>query len=80
MARFYLSEGIHIVPPHCQAPNANAYVERWVRTVREECLDKVLIINQPHLRRTMREYTQYDNCARPHQRINRQIPIPKLIP
>ena len=47
-----------------------------MRTVRVECLDKILIINQPHLHRTMRKYTQYYNQARPHQGINQQIPIP----
>ena len=70
------SEGIHVIPTPYQAPNANAYAERWVRTVREECVGKLLIINQTHLCRTMREYTQYYNRARPHQGFNQQIPIP----
>ena len=61
-----------------RAPNANAFAERWIRSVREECLDKVLIINQTHLRRVMRDYIEFFNMARPHQGIEQQIPIPKV--
>jgi len=43
-------------------------------------VDKILIINQSHLRRILREYSQYYNRARPHQGINQQTPIPKPIP
>jgi transposase InsO family protein len=60
-----------------RAPNANAYAERWIRSVREECLDKLLIINQAHLRRVMREYVEFFNTARPHQGIDQQIPNPR---
>jgi hypothetical protein len=45
--------------------------------VREECLDKLLIINQAHLRRVMRGYIEYFNTARPHQGLDQQIPVPK---
>ena len=55
------------------APNANAYAERWVRTARDECLDKLLIINQAHLRRVMREFIAYYNTARPHQGIDNEL-------
>lgn len=58
-----------------QAPNANAYAEHWVRTVREECLDKLLAINQEHLQRMMKTYIKHYNQARPHQRIDQQTPI-----
>jgi putative transposase len=53
----FRSAGIKVIPTPCRAPNANAYAERWIRSVREAWLDKVLIINQAHLRRVMREYT-----------------------
>lgn len=59
-----------MIPISHHAPNANAYAERWIRSVREECLDKVLIINQAHLRRAMREYIVFFNTARPHQEID----------
>jgi putative transposase len=59
-----------------QAPNANSYAERWVRTVREECLDYLLILNEAHLQRVLGEYIGYYNVARPHQGIGQQTPIP----
>lgn len=66
-----------LFPPY-RAPNANAYAERWIRSVREECLDKLLIINQAHLRRVMREYISFFNTARPHQGLAQQIPVSKI--
>jgi putative transposase len=72
----FQSEGIEVLPTPYQAPNANAYAERWIRSIREECLDKLLIINQAHLRHVMREYVGFFNKARPHQGLEQQIPIP----
>jgi putative transposase len=72
----FRSAGIHVIPIPHHAPNANVYAERWIRSVREECLDKVLIINQAHLRHVMREYVAFFNTARPHQGIDQRIPIP----
>jgi putative transposase len=46
----FQSEGTHIIQTPYWAPNANAFSERWVRTVREECLDQLLILNETHLR------------------------------
>jgi transposase InsO family protein len=73
----FRSEGIDVIPTPVRAPNANAFMERWIRSVREECLDKVLIINEAHLRRVMRDYVEFVNTARPHQNLDQQIPIPK---
>ncbi len=76
----FRAEGVDVIrTPYC-APNANAHIERWIRSVREECLDKVLIINQTHLRRVMREYVQFFNTARPHQGIDQQMPISGAAP
>lgn len=71
----FRAEGIDVIPTPYRAPNANVYAERWIRSVREECLDKLLIINQTHLRRVMREYIEFFITARPHQGIEQQIPI-----
>jgi putative transposase len=72
----FRSAGIHVITiSHC-APNANALAERWIHSVREECLDLVLISNQAHLRSVMHEYVAFFNTARPHQGVNQQIPIP----
>jgi putative transposase len=48
--------------------------ERWVRSVREECLDHLLIINERHLNHVLREYSQYYDKARPHQSLDQQPP------
>ena len=72
----FRSEGIHIISIPFRAPNANAYAERWVRTVREECLDHLLILNEAHLQRALGEYIGYYNQTRPDQGIGQQTPIP----
>ena len=46
--------------------------------MRAACLDKLLIINQAHLRRVMHEYIEFFNTARPHQGIEQQIPVPTI--
>ena len=74
--RIFLSEGIEIVLTPYRAPKANAFAERWVRSLRGECLDHLLIINKRHLHRVVREFVQFYNEARPHQGIDQQIPIP----
>ncbi len=73
---FFISEGMEIVRTPFRAPTANAIAERWVRSVRHECLDYLLILNQRHLIRVLKEYTTYYNGARPQQGINQQTPIP----
>jgi hypothetical protein len=55
-------------------------MERWVRTVREECLDHILIINEAHLRRVLNEFLGYYNVRRPHQSLEQQSPIPRSEP
>jgi putative transposase len=68
----FQSEGTHIIHTPFRTPNANAFAERWVRSVREECLDQLLILNEPHLRRVLKTYGDYYNRARPHQGIQQQ--------
>jgi putative transposase len=72
----FVSEGIEIVLTPFQAPKANAVAERWVRSVREECLNQLPILNESHLRRLLMEYIGYYNSARPHQGLQQQAPIP----
>lgn len=76
----FASQQTRIIPTPIQAPNANAYSERWVRTVREECLDHILIINEAHLRRVLIEFIDYYNGRRPHQGLEQQSPIPRVTP
>jgi putative transposase len=75
----FASEAIQVVHTPFKAPRANAYAERWVRAVREECLDRVIVLNQGHLAYILREYEHYFNYARPHQGIEQQIPCRKAV-
>ena len=74
------SQQTRIVPTPIRAPNANSYMERWIRSVREECLDRVLVLNEAHLRRVLKEYINYYNRRRPHQGLEQQSPIPRPEP
>ena len=69
-----------IIPTPIKTPNANAYTERWVRTVRQECLDHILIVNDSHLLRVLGEFIVYYNARRPRQSLEQQSPIPRSIP
>lgn len=73
--RVFASEGIETIITPYRSPKANAFAERWVRTVREECLDQLLIISEAHLRRVLIDYVRYYNHRRAHQGIGQQIPI-----
>jgi len=57
-----------------RSPNLNAHAERWVRTVREECLDRVIVLNDSHLRWVLREFIRYYNSRRPHRSLNLRPP------
>jgi putative transposase len=59
-----------------QAPNANAYAERWVRTVRTECLDWLLIIGRGDLEQILRVYATHYNAHRPHRALGLEPPDP----
>jgi putative transposase len=71
----FQSEGVRVIRTPIQAPNANAYAERWVRTVREECLNHLLILNEKHLRRVLQSFIHYYNTARPHQGLGQEMPM-----
>jgi transposase InsO family protein len=55
---------------------SNAYAERWVRTVRAECLDWILVRSERHLRRVLTAYLAHYNTARPHRGNNLEPPVP----
>ncbi|MDP9314706.1 MAG: integrase core domain-containing protein [Chloroflexota bacterium] len=71
----FTSEDVRIIRTPVGAPNANAFTERWVRSIREECFDRILILNERHLHRVLTTYVEYYNHARPHQGIDQQCPI-----
>ena len=72
----FAAEDIAIVRTPYRAPTANAYAERWVRTVREECLDHLLIVGEKHLRRVLAAYIAHYTHGRPHQGLGQEPPIP----
>jgi transposase InsO family protein len=70
----FRSEGIRIVKTPVRAPKANAIAERFVRTVRAECLDWLLILNRRHLERVLRVYIDHYNRERPHRALELRPP------
>jgi putative transposase len=73
----FRSEGIEIVRTPVRAPKANAVAERFVRTVRAECLDWLLILNRRHLERVLRVFVEHYNGHRPHRALNLMPPDPQ---
>jgi putative transposase len=70
------SEGGEVLVTPVQAPNANAHAERWIRTVRAECLDWLLVVGRGHLEQVLRVYVEHDNAHRPHRALCLQPPNP----
>ena len=72
------STGVQIICTPIRAPNANAVAERWVGTIRQECLDHLLIVGRPHLVRVLRGYAEHYNQHRPHRSLGLGTPIPSV--
>jgi putative transposase len=72
----FRAAGAEVLLTPVQAPNANAHAERWVRTVRAECLDWLLIVGRGHLDRVLRVYVAHYNRHRPHRALELQPPDP----
>jgi len=76
----FRSEGAEVLVTPVQAPNANAYAERWIRTVRAECLDWLLIVGRGHLEQVLRVYAAHYNAHRPHRVLGLAPPDPPADP
>jgi putative transposase len=63
----FQSEGITVIRTPVQAPNANAHAERWIGSVRRECLDRLLIFSRRQLEHVLRVYARHYNNHRPHR-------------
>jgi len=73
----FRTEGVNVIRTPVRAPNANAHAERWVRTVREECLDWLLIVGRRQLERVPCTYVDHYNRKRPHRALGLVAPHPR---
>jgi transposase len=70
----FRSDGTQVICTPIRAPRANAFAERWVRTVRTECLDWMLILGRGHLERVLGVYVEHYNRERPHRGLDLATP------
>jgi putative transposase len=76
----FRSESVKVIETPIRAPRANAFAERWVRTVRTECVDWILVLGRRHLERILRIYTGHYNERRPHRGLELKVPDPPPCP
>jgi putative transposase len=76
----FASEGIEVILTPVRAPRANAFAQRWVRTVRAECLDWTLVLGRRHLERILRIYVAHYNAQRPHRGLDLRTPDLRAYP
>jgi putative transposase len=70
----FAAGGAEVIRTPFRSPRANAFAERWVLTVRTECLDWILIRNRRHLERVLRDYVEHYGRARPHRGLDLKKP------
>jgi putative transposase len=73
----FAGQAVRVLRTPVRAPQANAFAERWVGTVRRDCLDRLLILGPRHLERVLREYVRHYNVARPHRALQLRPPLPR---
>jgi putative transposase len=74
------SAGVRIIKTPVQAPRANAIAERWISSARHECLDRMLITGERHLRLVLGEYVEHYNGHRPHRTLGQSPPAGRDCP
>jgi transposase InsO family protein len=71
----FSGNGIRVINTPVRSPRANSFAERFVGTLRRECLDHVLILGEWHLRKVLAEYVRHYNGHRPHQGLQQEPPL-----
>ena len=71
----FAGNGMRVIKTPVQSPRANSFAERFVGTLRRECLDHVLILGEQHLREVLAEYARHYNGHRPHQGLQQEPPL-----
>ena len=74
------SGGVETIFTPPRSPNCNAYAERFVRSIKEECLGRMIFFGEASLRRAVREYVEHYNQERPHQGIGNRVVTPSAVP
>ena len=70
------SSGIEPVRLPARSPNLNAYAERFILSIKSECLDRLILLGEQHLRQAVREYVTHYNRERPHQGLGGRFVTP----
>ncbi len=70
---FLEGEGVRVIRTPVRAPNCNAYAERFVRSIKEECLDRVLVFGERHLQQAISEFVAHYHAERNHQGIGNEL-------
>jgi putative transposase len=70
----FAGNGTRVIKTPVQSPQANAFSERFVGTLRRECLDHILILGERHLRKVLAEFARHYNGHRPHQSLQQEPP------
>lgn len=78
-ARAAASASIQVLKTPFGAPKANSICERFIGSVRRECLDHLLIFGESHLRRVVSAYVDFSNMGRPHQGLHQRVPVPSPV-
>jgi putative transposase len=73
----FRSEGVEIIRTPFRAPEANAFAERWVGTMRRDCLDWLVISSRRQLKLVLRVYVDHYNTHRPHRALGLTRPMPR---